>query len=197
MTFQKTTIAICAVGLAIIIVWILFDAVHFSRLGSDQTSNPVDDNPAAPAVPNAPRLIGGDKDAHGCLVGGGYSWCEQKQKCLRVWEEKCVSCPDYAPVNCEGGKIIPPVMDANGCYGPPMCQKLRGAGGGQICTQDAKQCPDGSYVSRTEPGCQFAPCPGGSAQTCGGIAGITCPQGFNCKMEGDYPDASGTCVSTF
>lgn len=27
------------------------------------------------------------------------------------------------------------------------------------CTQDAKQCPDGSYVSRTGPDCEFAPCP--------------------------------------
>jgi len=36
------------------------------------------------------QLIGGDKDAGGCLVGAGYSWCELKQKCLRVWEEACV-----------------------------------------------------------------------------------------------------------
>lgn len=28
------------------------------------------------------------------------------------------------------------------------------------CTQDAMQCPDGSYVSRTGPGCAFAACPG-------------------------------------
>jgi hypothetical protein len=28
-----------------------------------------------------------------------------------------------------------------------------------ICTQDAKQCPDGSYVGRTGPNCEFAPCP--------------------------------------
>jgi hypothetical protein len=34
-------------------------------------------------------VIGGDKDAHGCLIGAGYSWCEEKQKCLRVWEENC------------------------------------------------------------------------------------------------------------
>ncbi len=34
-------------------------------------------------------LIGGDKDEGGCLVGAGYSWCEIKQKCLRVWEEPC------------------------------------------------------------------------------------------------------------
>lgn len=28
-----------------------------------------------------------------------------------------------------------------------------------ICTQDAKQCPDGSYVGRTGPNCEFATCP--------------------------------------
>lgn len=27
------------------------------------------------------------------------------------------------------------------------------------CTQDAKMCPDGSYVGRTGPKCEFAPCP--------------------------------------
>ena len=34
-------------------------------------------------------LLGGDRDAHGCIGSAGYSWCEAKQKCLRVWEEKC------------------------------------------------------------------------------------------------------------
>jgi hypothetical protein len=28
------------------------------------------------------------------------------------------------------------------------------------CTMDAKQCPDGSYVGRVAPNCEFAPCPG-------------------------------------
>lgn len=28
------------------------------------------------------------------------------------------------------------------------------------CTQDAKICPDGSYVGRIGPKCEFAPCPG-------------------------------------
>lgn len=27
------------------------------------------------------------------------------------------------------------------------------------CTQEAKLCPDGSYVSRTGPKCEFSPCP--------------------------------------
>ena len=30
------------------------------------------------------------------------------------------------------------------------------------CTQDAKLCPDGSYVGRTEPDCEFAECPSGN-----------------------------------
>jgi putative hemolysin len=29
---------------------------------------------------------------------------------------------------------------------------------------------------------------------CGGIAGIVCPEGYECQLEGNYPDASGTCV---
>lgn len=29
-----------------------------------------------------------------------------------------------------------------------------------FCTQDAMECPDGSYVGRTGPNCEFAKCPG-------------------------------------
>lgn len=36
------------------------------------------------------QIVGGDKDVHGCIGSAGYSWCEVKQKCLRVWEEPCV-----------------------------------------------------------------------------------------------------------
>ena len=28
-----------------------------------------------------------------------------------------------------------------------------------VCTMEAKQCPDGSYVARTGPNCEFTPCP--------------------------------------
>ncbi|MGB8815762.1 MAG: hypothetical protein WCC74_00785 [Minisyncoccia bacterium] len=34
-------------------------------------------------------IVGGDRDAHGCIGSAGYSWCGAKNKCLRVWEEKC------------------------------------------------------------------------------------------------------------
>lgn len=38
-----------------------------------------------------PQVIGGDKDANGCLIGAGYSWCAAKKSCLRTWEEYCTS----------------------------------------------------------------------------------------------------------
>ena len=34
-------------------------------------------------------LAGNDSDAHGCKGSAGYTWCETKQKCIRVWEEGC------------------------------------------------------------------------------------------------------------
>lgn len=48
------------------------------------------------------------------------------------------------------------------------------------CTQEAKQCPDGSYVGRTGPNCEFSLCPLVSTSKKSGITGIvtlspTCP----------------------
>jgi hypothetical protein len=34
-----------------------------------------------------------------------------------------------------------------------------------------------------------------TGQFCGGIAGIPCPEGYKCKLDGDYPDAGGECVA--
>jgi len=42
---------------------------------------------------NKEPLIGGQTDEHGCLVAAGYSWCQAKNKCLRIFEEFC---PDAA-----------------------------------------------------------------------------------------------------
>ena len=38
---------------------------------------------------DCPNVVGGDRDEHGCIGSAGYSWCEVKNKCLRVWEELC------------------------------------------------------------------------------------------------------------
>ncbi|MFA6039147.1 MAG: hypothetical protein WCV62_00260 [Candidatus Peribacteraceae bacterium] len=62
------------------------------------------------------RLIGGQKDEHGCLIPAGYSWCEAKQKCLRTWEEACTASSSSSvsgtPVPCAGCD-----RDVHGCIG--------------------------------------------------------------------------------
>ena len=49
-----------------------------------------------------------------------------------------------------------------------------------FCTQDAKLCPDGSYVGRTGPKCEFSECPIAQVKETGTILGTvttdpTCP----------------------
>lgn len=39
---------------------------------------------------NSQNIVGGDSDEHGCKGSAGYSWCEVKNKCLRIWEEPCL-----------------------------------------------------------------------------------------------------------
>ncbi len=46
---------------------------------------------SAPFQITRPQVIGGQKDEHGCLVAAGYSWCDAKSRCIRVWEEYCTA----------------------------------------------------------------------------------------------------------
>jgi len=55
------------------------------------------------------------------------------------------------------------------------------------CTQEAKQCPDGSYVSRTGPNCEFAPCPTAQCKT-----DNDCPQPTCSAPVGTY---APTCIA--
>lgn len=45
-------------------------------------------------APKQEAMVGGDRDEHGCIGSAGYTWCEAKQKCLRLWEEPCISADD-------------------------------------------------------------------------------------------------------
>ena len=33
-----------------------------------------------------PRLVGNDRDEHGCIGSAGYSWSESLHECVRPWE---------------------------------------------------------------------------------------------------------------
>ena len=41
---------------------------------------------------------------------------------------------------------------------------------------------------------RFTP-PSSLPSMCGGFANIQCPVGYTCQLDGNYPDAGGTCVS--
>jgi hypothetical protein len=46
--------------------------------------------------------------------------------------------------------------DCGGLYCPQDCESKQEQ---VVCTADAKECPDGSFVSRQGPNCEFAKCP--------------------------------------
>ncbi|HDS1298983.1 MULTISPECIES: hypothetical protein [Stenotrophomonas maltophilia group] len=48
----------------------------------DQAAARADAAAASPATP----VVGGDRDAHGCIGSAGYQWCEHSQRCERPWE---------------------------------------------------------------------------------------------------------------
>ncbi len=79
------------------------------------------------------NVVGGDRDEHGCIGSAGYSWCQEKQKCLRIWEEPCegntgsLSC---ALENCHGLDI------KCGSNPPNACTAMYGIG--DKCLQYAK-----------------------------------------------------------
>lgn len=58
--------------------------------------------------PTEETIVGNDVDEYGCKISAGYTWCEQKQKCLRMWEE---ACEDGVPVEAQA-EIIPAITDA-------------------------------------------------------------------------------------
>lgn len=68
------------IGILLPVVIIFIFLIYFRK--GEQT-------PVTPTPVPSQAIVGNDRDAHGCIGSAGYSWCEQKQKCLRPWEESC------------------------------------------------------------------------------------------------------------
>lgn len=73
----------------------------------------------------------------------------------------------------------------------------------KVCAQDAKQCPDGSYVSRGGPNCEFAKCPATNpSPVIGCKKDSDCPSSkYSCEAVEDMgiacPPNDSSCVSTY
>lgn len=73
---------------------------------------------------------------------------------------------------------------------PPPSRPTPEGGGGVVCTMEALQCPDGSYVGRQGPQCAFAACPDQASHT--GVLRQS-PAGFDLLVAA--PDGGGQEVS--
>lgn len=71
------------------------------------------------------------------------------------------TCGGFAGKNCPTGyscQLESQELDASGICVPNLSPSQNPKQEG-MCTMDAKICPDGSYVGRQPPKCEFAPCP--------------------------------------
>ena len=64
----------------------------------------------------AQMLVGGTRDDHGCVMDGGYTWCEETQSCIRPWETECNTL-----VVTEPGPVIDQPSVCHECAPPMPC----------------------------------------------------------------------------
>ena len=136
---------------------------------------------------NTGPSVGGDRDEHGCIPSAGYTWCEEKQKCLRVWEEECPSLEKDNPNriqnrNCVCTKEYEPVCGKNGeTYGNACMANCE-----QVEIAYRGKCKDPS------PNCictmEYAPVCGVNGRTYGNACAANCE-----KVEIAY---KGECKNT-
>ena len=68
------------------------DGSSVGRTGPSCEFAPCPENGKQDAVNNGPQqVVGNDRDEQRYIGSAGYVWCEEKQKCLRTWEEGCIS----------------------------------------------------------------------------------------------------------
>jgi hypothetical protein len=69
----------------------------------------------------AQMLVGDTRDDHGCVMDGGYTWCEETQSCIRPWETQCSTLvvTEPGPV-VDPGFGFPSTICADTTCPPPM-----------------------------------------------------------------------------
>lgn len=69
------------------------------------------------------------------------------------------------------------------CYNTATCEKQINGKCGWTQTEELTRCLTKAGTTNSE-----------ENSFCGGFAGITCPEGYTCKLDGNYPDAGGKCI---
>lgn len=163
------------------------------------------------------KPIGGDKDEHGCLIAAGYSWCDAKQKCLRIWEEgcpgnenycqadaDCIPKPECHPTSCinkefeanyEKPQVCTDIYMVNAAYNKEDCVCVNNA-----CINKKANCGDCPLLAPPAPGwCNDGEIVSGGVNNCGCQLPPTCVQKDEMTEElcdaskGNWNECSNKC----
>ena len=91
----------------LLILFILTGCVSETETKNDTLA---DDSKSLNENSNEELLVGNDKDEHGCIGSAGYQWDEEKQDCVRPWE-------DSNSINSTEGILVGDDKDEHGCIG--------------------------------------------------------------------------------
>ncbi len=94
--------------------------------------------------------VGGQRDPNDCLIGAGFTWCEETQNCIRRWETPCadnyVDCNDCLKRQRNGENIACPTQ----CDTIPI---LLGGVNHANCNSECMPLP----CVAPGPGCEYTP----------------------------------------
>lgn len=92
---RKQIVVLTTIVLLISLLVVLMPKLKTNTIKQSVKNTETTQKPSAFASQTAPlpkkQVVGSDKDSHGCIGSAGYTWCEPKQKCLRTFEEQCLS----------------------------------------------------------------------------------------------------------
>lgn len=100
--------------------------------------------------------------------------------------EEQKTCPEQPIPDCGEGHLLRKKVDSNGC-GVYYCEREA-----TVCPKDVKQCPDGSYVSREGPNCEFRACPNVECGTDADCKKGICPDGSTYRQ---YSCSNNKCIT--
>jgi hypothetical protein len=80
-------------------------------------------------------IIGGGRDAYGCLGSGGYRWCQKERKCVRSWELSKKRGIAQGRVAAYCGRARPPSRPVGGDTDVHGC---KGSAGYRWCARESK-----------------------------------------------------------
>lgn len=149
------------------------------------TKGKFDDYCAGTGALDNPPIVGNDEDEHGCKASAGYSWCAEKEKCLRTWEELCSS-----------ERIREQINESNFCVSDADCALVGSECpfGCNIYVNDDEVETVKSLIESYRSGCIYK-CPAVSGVRCieGKCQPVLPPSGNISKMdEQSCEEASGT-----